>query len=131
MQAKYICSSPAACLLCLNIDFQSGLAETSPGDTRTRPFSGLIKHRMRVLADMAVFGVALLHLSFMVLEIFLWDKPIGQKILARISHQDHGSRRRIRVRKRRSGAKSVAIATVCVKSKLTDTKTSLNRDRHA
>ena len=32
--------------------------------------------------------------------------------LARISHQDHGSRRRIRVRKRRSGAKSVAIATV-------------------
>jgi len=34
------------------------------------------------------------------------------KWLARISHQDHGSRRRIRVRKRRSGAKSVAIATV-------------------
>jgi hypothetical protein len=32
--------------------------------------------------------------------------------LARMSHQDHGSRRRIRVRKRRSGAKSVAIATV-------------------
>jgi hypothetical protein len=32
--------------------------------------------------------------------------------LARISHQDHGSRRRIRDRKRRSGAKSVAIATV-------------------
>ena len=32
--------------------------------------------------------------------------------LARISHQDHGSRRRIRVRKRRSGAKSVAMATV-------------------
>ena len=32
--------------------------------------------------------------------------------LARISHQDHGSRRRIRVRKRCSGAKSVAIATV-------------------
>jgi len=32
--------------------------------------------------------------------------------LTRISHQDHGSRRRIRVRKRRSGAKSVAIATV-------------------
>ncbi|MGB5584592.1 MAG: GIY-YIG nuclease family protein [Gammaproteobacteria bacterium] len=30
--------------------------------------------------------------------------------LARISYQDHGSRRRIRVRKRRSGAKSVATA---------------------
>ena len=33
-------------------------------------------------------------------------------LLTRISHRDHGSRRRIRVRKRRSGAKSVAIATV-------------------
>jgi hypothetical protein len=51
--------------------------------------------------------------------------------LARISHQDLGSRRRIRVQKRCSGAKNVAIATVCVKSKLSDTKTSLNRDRHA
>ena len=55
---------------------------------------------------------------------------ITQVSLARISHQDHGSRRRIRIRKRRSGAKSVAIATVGVKSKLTDKKTSLNRDRH-
>jgi hypothetical protein len=32
--------------------------------------------------------------------------------LARISHQDHGSRHRIRVSKRRSGAKIVAIAKV-------------------
>ena len=39
--------------------------------------------------------------------------------------------RRAGVRKRCSGAKSVAIATVWVKSKLTNTKTSLNRDRHA
>jgi hypothetical protein len=31
--------------------------------------------------------------------------------LARIYHQDHGSRRRVRVQKRCSGAKSVAIAT--------------------
>jgi hypothetical protein len=40
--------------------------------------------------------------------------PLWQsfEFLARISHQDHGSRRRIRVRKRRSGARSVAIATV-------------------
>ena len=37
---------------------------------------------------------------------------VSAVMLARISHQDHGSRRRIRVRKRRSGAKSVAIATV-------------------
>ena len=53
---------------------------------------------------------------------FIEDPPVIKKILthlrakglylARISHQDHGSRRRIRVRKRRSGAKSVAIATV-------------------
>jgi hypothetical protein len=40
-------------------------------------------------------------------------RPSGEKGgLVRISHQDHGSRRRIRIRKRRSGTKSVAIATV-------------------
>ena len=38
--------------------------------------------------------------------------PVTDLNLARISHQDHGSRRRIRVRKHRSGVKSVAIATV-------------------
>jgi hypothetical protein len=67
-------------------------------------------------------------------------------VLARTSHQDRGSWRRIRVRRRRSGAKVIAVAmtwplphilvlsgisTSCtkVKSKHTDTKTSQNRDR--
>ena len=39
-------------------------------------------------------------------------RPKHPNELARSSHQDRGSRRRIRVRKRRSGAKSVATATV-------------------
>ncbi|MGB3210416.1 MAG: DUF1304 domain-containing protein [Desulforhopalus sp.] len=34
---------------------------------------------MSVAADIAVVIVALLHVSFMVLEIFLWDKPAGLK----------------------------------------------------
>lgn len=36
---------------------------------------------MRLLADSAVLGVALLHLFFMVLEMFLWGRPAGQRIL--------------------------------------------------
>lgn len=36
---------------------------------------------MRLLADIAVFTVALLHLLFLVLEMFLWDKPAGRRIL--------------------------------------------------
>lgn len=35
---------------------------------------------MRLLAGMAVSLVALLHLGFLVLEMFLWTKPIGRKI---------------------------------------------------
>jgi len=35
---------------------------------------------MRILADIAVFAVALLQLSFMALEMFLWNKPAGLKI---------------------------------------------------
>jgi len=35
---------------------------------------------MRLLADSAVFVVALLHVCFMLLEMFLWNKPAGQKI---------------------------------------------------
>ena len=60
----------------------------------------------------------------------LYEKWIHERVLARISHQDRGSRRRIRVRRRRSGAKVIAIAMTIVKSKHTDAKTSLNRDRH-
>ena len=32
---------------------------------------------MSMLAQFAVVSVALLHLGFLVLEMFLWDKPIG------------------------------------------------------
>jgi putative membrane protein len=34
---------------------------------------------MRVAADIAVALVALLHVYFLVLEMFLWDKPYGRK----------------------------------------------------
>jgi putative membrane protein len=30
-------------------------------------------------ADLAVLAVALLHLWFLVLEMFLWDKPLGRR----------------------------------------------------
>lgn len=34
---------------------------------------------MTLLANIVVLFVALLHLAFLVLEMFLWDKPIGLK----------------------------------------------------
>ncbi len=36
---------------------------------------------MRLLADTAVLAVAILHIAFMALEMILWSKPVGQKIL--------------------------------------------------
>ncbi|MBI3187014.1 MAG: DUF1304 domain-containing protein [Gammaproteobacteria bacterium] len=35
---------------------------------------------MSMISGFAIFMVALLHLFFMVLEIFFWTKPIGMKI---------------------------------------------------
>ena len=35
---------------------------------------------MSLLANVAVAVVALLHLYFLVLEVFLWDKPFGMRI---------------------------------------------------
>ena len=35
---------------------------------------------MGALADLATALVALLHLAFLVLEMFLWDKPFGRKV---------------------------------------------------
>jgi putative membrane protein len=35
---------------------------------------------MRIAADIAVVGVALLHILFLVLEMFLWTKPAGRRI---------------------------------------------------
>ncbi len=48
---------------------------------------------MRLLADIAVIGVALLHLFFLVLEMLLWDKPAGHRILG--LHSDFASKTRI------------------------------------
>ena len=35
---------------------------------------------MEILADITVFLVALLHAYFLIVEIFLWEKPTGLKI---------------------------------------------------
>jgi putative membrane protein len=35
---------------------------------------------MQIVADVAVGMVALLHVYFLVLEMFLWDQPIGRRI---------------------------------------------------
>ena len=35
---------------------------------------------MRIAADIAVIVVALLHILFLVLEMFLWTKPAGRRI---------------------------------------------------
>jgi putative membrane protein len=36
---------------------------------------------MQLIADIAVFAVALMHMFFMVLEMILWDRASGQRIL--------------------------------------------------
>jgi len=36
---------------------------------------------MPLFADIAVLGVAILHITFMALEMIFWDKPLGHKIL--------------------------------------------------
>lgn len=33
-----------------------------------------------MIADLAVFVVAVLHIGFLVLEMFLWEKPLGLKV---------------------------------------------------
>ena len=35
---------------------------------------------MQILADIAVLGVAILHVAFMALEMFFWNKPTGHSI---------------------------------------------------
>jgi putative membrane protein len=35
---------------------------------------------MNVVADIAVGAVAALHLGFLVLEMFLWTRPVGQRV---------------------------------------------------
>ena len=42
---------------------------------------------MSILVQLAVLIVSLLHLSFLVLEMFLWDKPIGLRIFRQTREQ--------------------------------------------
>ncbi len=42
---------------------------------------------MSILAQIAVILIALLHLGFLVLEMFLWDKPIGLRIFGQTKEQ--------------------------------------------
>ena len=42
---------------------------------------------MKLFADIAVALVALLHLYFLVLEMFLWDKPFGRKAFGMSAEQ--------------------------------------------
>jgi putative membrane protein len=44
---------------------------------------------MQILADIAVLLVALLQACFLVLEMFLWDKPTGLKIFGLTTEQAH------------------------------------------
>ncbi len=37
---------------------------------------------MSIAANVAVALVALLHLGFLVLEMFLWDTPVGHRVFA-------------------------------------------------
>src|SRR4051812_1964670 len=40
------------------------------------------RNRMRIAADVIIAIVALLHVYFMVLEMFLWDTPYGRRTFA-------------------------------------------------
>ena len=42
---------------------------------------------MKLVADIAIALVALLHFWFMVLEIFLWDTPYGRRTFAMTAEQ--------------------------------------------
>lgn len=42
---------------------------------------------MSLLAQIVIILVALLHLGFLVLEMFLWDKPIGLRIFGQTKEQ--------------------------------------------
>ena len=47
---------------------------------------------MSALANVVVFIVAILHLYFLVLEMFLWDKPIGLKTFNQTKEQAAASK---------------------------------------
>lgn len=47
---------------------------------------------MSILTDTLIVLVALLHFSFLILEMFLWEKPIGLKIFRQTREQAAQSR---------------------------------------
>ena len=47
---------------------------------------------MSILTQVAIVVVALLHVGFLVLEMFLWEKPIGLKIFRQTRSQAAASR---------------------------------------
>ena len=42
---------------------------------------------MKLAAEIAVLLVALLHIYFLVLEMFLWDKPFGRRTFGMTAEQ--------------------------------------------
>ena len=42
---------------------------------------------MRMLADLAIAFVALCHAAFLVLEMFLWERPLGRRIFGMSAEQ--------------------------------------------
>ena len=47
---------------------------------------------MSIISNSIVFLVALLHVYFLVLEMFLWDKPIGLKVFGQTKEQAFATR---------------------------------------
>lgn len=47
---------------------------------------------MQILADIATVLVVLLHLYFLVLEMFLWDKPTGLRVFGHSAEQAAASK---------------------------------------
>lgn len=47
---------------------------------------------MKLVADVVIALVAALHVGFLVLEMFLWDKPVGLKVFAQSAEQARSSR---------------------------------------
>lgn len=47
---------------------------------------------MKVLADIVIIIVVMLHLYFLVLEMFLWDKPVGLKVFGQTKEQANATK---------------------------------------
>lgn len=47
---------------------------------------------MKLLADVAVGIVAVSHIGFLILGMFLWDRPVGRRIFGMTPEQSHSSK---------------------------------------